>query len=101
MRRPLTNDNNPLLYLRVRLIGRERISGFAQEHPNSAASLEAWLKNMESNDFRNFVELKRIFGSADYVKPHTVFDIGGNKYRLVGLIDYEIGTISIEKEAKP
>ncbi len=51
---------------------------------------------MESNSFQNFVELKQGLGSADYVKPYTVFDIGGNKYRLIALIDYELGIISIE-----
>lgn len=92
----MTNDNNPLSYLWVKLIGRERIAEFSQEHPDSAASLKAWRKNMESNGFQSFVELKQVFCSADYVKPHTVFDIGGNKYRLISLIDYELGTVSIE-----
>ena len=85
-----------LLYLRVRLIGRERISGFFQKHPDSAASLKAWQKNMEANGFQNPVELKRVFGSADYVKPYTVFNVGGNKYRLIGSVDYELGTVFIE-----
>ena len=51
---------------------------------------------MESNSFKSFVELKRVFGSADYVKPHTVFNIGGNKYRLISLVDYELRAVSIE-----
>jgi len=51
---------------------------------------------MESNKFENFIDLKRLFGSADYVKPYVVFNIGGNKYRLIGLVDYELGMVSIE-----
>lgn len=51
---------------------------------------------MESNSFNNFVELKRGFGSADYVKPYVVFNIAGNKYRLISLMDYELGRVFIE-----
>ena len=41
------------------------------------------------------VDLKKAFGSADYVRPFTVFDIGGNKYRLIAVIDYALGLVSI------
>ena len=51
---------------------------------------------MESNRFKNFIELRRTFGSADYVKPYLVFNISGNKYRLVGLVDYAMETVSIQ-----
>ena len=51
---------------------------------------------MESNNFKHFVELKKTFGSADQVKPYTVFDISGNKYRLIALVDYALQSVSIE-----
>lgn len=43
---------------------------------------------MSKNDFRSFADIKRLFGSADKVGKFTVFDIGGNKYRLVTAIHY-------------
>lgn len=36
----------------------------------------------------NLVELKAVFRSADYVPPFTVFDIRGNKYRLIAVVDF-------------
>jgi len=51
---------------------------------------------MEANSFKHFVELKKTFGSADQVKPHTVFDISGNKYRLIAVVDYPLQFVSIE-----
>jgi mRNA interferase HigB len=51
---------------------------------------------MELNSFNHFVELKKTFGSADQVKPHTVFNISGNKYRLITVVDYALQSISIE-----
>lgn len=51
---------------------------------------------MESNSFGHFVDLKKTFGSADQVRPHTVFDISGNKYRLIAVVEYALQTVSIE-----
>lgn len=51
---------------------------------------------MESNSFKHFVELKKTFGSADQVMPHTVFNISGNKCRLIAVVDYALQTVSIE-----
>jgi mRNA interferase HigB len=80
----------------VRLVGRDLIQRFARAHPDSRSSLKSWTQVMESNSFRHFVELKKTFGSADQVKPHTVFDISGNKYRLIAVVDYALQSVSVE-----
>jgi mRNA interferase HigB len=68
------------------------LRAFAAKHPNAAVPLSAWKKLMRGGTFRNPVELKRTFGSVDMVpvKGHDfyVFDIGGNKYRLVAAIHF-------------
>ena len=51
---------------------------------------------MESNSFKHFVDLKKTFGSADQVRPYTVFDISGNKFRLIAVVDYGLQSVSIE-----
>ena len=40
-----------------------------------------------------FVWLQATFGSADQVGKYTVFNIGGNKYRLITEISYERGKV--------
>ena len=47
---------------------------------------------MSSRRFENFAELKSVFGSADAVDKFVVFDIGGNKYRLVAHVRYATDT---------
>jgi mRNA interferase HigB len=44
---------------------------------------------IEKNRFGNWAELKRTFNTIDKVGELTVFDIGGNKYRLVAYIRFE------------
>lgn len=51
---------------------------------------------MESNSFKHFVALRKTFGSADQVKPYTVFNISGNKYRPITIVDYALQFVSIE-----
>jgi len=43
---------------------------------------------MESGVFVDFNDLRATFASADYVDGLTVFNIGGNKYRLIAAIHY-------------
>ncbi len=50
---------------------------------------------MEVNRFRHLVDMKKTFGSADYVRPYTVFNVSGNKYRLAALVDYELQIVSV------
>ena len=80
----------------MRLIHRERVQEFIQIHSDSDASLRAWVQHMENNTFKNPVAIKQTFGSADYVRPYWVFNIAGNKYHLIALIDFKLKLVSIE-----
>ncbi len=79
----------------MRLIGRDLIEAFTRKHPDSRSSVRMWTQVMEANRFRHLVEMKKTFGSADYVRPYTVFNISGNKYRLAALVDYELQIVSV------
>ena len=68
---------------------KRTLLAFADKHPVVREKLLAWHKTMEACEAKNFTELKLTFGSADYVpKNFTVFDIGGNEYRIVAVIHY-------------
>ncbi len=54
-----------------------------------------WFRTMKKENFQDFVHLKQIFSDADYVGGLTVFDIGGNKYRLIASIHYNVGQVYI------
>lgn len=57
-------------------------------HREASEPLGIWHSIMSKNDFSSFAELKRVFGSADKVGKFTVFNIGGNKFRLIAAIHY-------------
>lgn len=72
----------------MHIISKPPLVAFWTKHADAKLPLEAWIRVMSNTDFRDFNDLKATFGAADYVAPLTVFDIGGNKYRLITSIHY-------------
>lgn len=65
-------------------------------HPQADEPLQAWRRTVERNTFQNFAELRQIFGSVDKVGNQYVFNIGGNKYRLIVTIAYKIQMVWVK-----
>ena len=80
----------------MRLIHRERLLDFAERFKEAEAPLNTWAQAIVNGSFRHFVDLKGTFGCADYVKPYVVFNISGNRYRLIALVNYSLGLVSVE-----
>ena len=72
----------------MHVISKPPLVAFWTKHAAAKSPLEAWLRVIQDKDFVDFNDLKATFGAADYVAPLTVFDIGGNKYRLITSIHY-------------
>lgn len=51
--------------------------------------MKAWFKLVEDAHFKDFNEVKRTVNSADYAKPFTIFDVGGNNFRVIVNIHYD------------
>lgn len=83
--------------MKVRLVGRDLIDAFAKQHHDSRSALDRWTRIIEGNSFRHLTDLRRTFRTADYVKPYTVLNIAGNKYRLSALIDYALGIVAVTR----
>jgi mRNA interferase HigB len=72
----------------MHIITRKRLNEFAEKHPDTKTALQHWYRQAKTNDFKSFAELRKTFGSADQVGNLTVFNIGGNKARLIAAIHY-------------
>ena len=72
----------------MHVIAKPALVKFWGKHPDSKPSLTGWYKLMLAGDFGSFKDLKRTFASADHVNGMTVFNISGNKYRLIAAIHY-------------
>jgi mRNA interferase HigB len=72
----------------MHVITRKRLNEFAAEHVETRTALGKWYQLIKKTDFSSFAELRAIFPSADQVGKLTVFNVGGNKVRLVTAIHY-------------
>ena len=72
----------------MHVISRKRLNEFVENHPDARPSLAHWYALVKRGNFSNFAELRAIFPSADQVGKLTVFNIGGNRVRLVAAIHY-------------
>ena len=72
----------------VRVISRRAIREFALRHRDALEPLRHWANATERVVWKNPGELRRTFGTADFVGDLTVFNIAGNKYRLIAFVHY-------------
>lgn len=72
----------------MRIITRKRLLEFSERHPGLRPALDHWYRVMKNSTYANFVELRKTFPSADQVSKFTVFNIAGNKVRLIAAIHY-------------
>jgi mRNA interferase HigB len=61
---------------------------FAEKYPEAQSALLRWYRLTKSANFDSLAELREIFPDADQVGKLTVFNIGGNKVRLISAIHY-------------
>jgi mRNA interferase HigB len=66
---------------------------FARHEPASLEPLKHWYRAVTSARWQSFADVWRMFSAADLVRTRSgamvvVFDVGGNKYRLVSHISY-------------
>ena len=81
----------------MRIISEKRIQDAKKEYKSCATALDAWRKVMKKNEFKNFSELKKTFGSVDKVGNKYVFDIGGNKLRLITSVNSAFNIVYIKQ----
>jgi len=79
----------------MHVITRKRLNEFAEKHPDTKSSLARWYGIMRKSRFQNFAQLRETFPHADQVEKFTVFNIGGNKVRLIAALHYNRNKIYI------
>ena len=72
----------------MHVITRKRITEAKELYPQCVSALAGWLKVVEENEFKSFADLKATFNSIDKVGDLYVFDIGGNKLRIIASIHF-------------
>lgn len=82
----------------MKIVSHKKLQSFYQirGHEDAEVALERWYEIAEEAEWDCFSDIKSDFGSVDYVgNQHYVFNIRGNKYRLVVVVNYPMGYVFI------
>jgi mRNA interferase HigB len=72
----------------VHVISRRKLAEFYCRHADAETALDIWFRVVKCSDWHNLDEVRRVYPSADIVGKWTVFNIPGNRYRLIAEIGY-------------
>jgi mRNA interferase HigB len=72
----------------LHVISRKRLLAAATRYPDLSAPLDAWYRVAKRAKWRSLADIRRTWSSADLVDRWTVFNIKGNKYRLITAVKY-------------
>ena len=80
----------------LRIISRRPLREFATKHADASEPLDAWYRIITGRDYSSPHELREDFPTASFLGARrTVFNIGGNKYRLVVDMRYDLGRVYV------
>jgi mRNA interferase HigB len=81
----------------MRLISNRFLTSFAGKHPAATLPLQAWRKLIEAGKYADFAALKNTFNSVDKVGMFYVFNVGGNKFRVVTAIHFNTQAVYVRE----
>ena len=80
----------------MHVVKKKTLVGFWQKHADARIPLNAWFREAKASSWHSPQEIKDRYRTADFLPGNrVVFNIGGNKYRLVVKIAYVPGTVYI------
>jgi mRNA interferase HigB len=82
----------------MQVIAKRTLRQFWERHPPAEVPLRTWNAVAERSHWRSPADIKAMFGtSVDFVGDNrVVFDVGGNKYRLIVHVAYPFGRVLIK-----
>ncbi|MEN6404850.1 MAG: type II toxin-antitoxin system HigB family toxin [Thermoguttaceae bacterium] len=79
----------------MHVISEKKLREFWEKQPEAETPLRAWLRVAEHAAWESFADVRRVYPSADQVGRCTVFDIGGNRFRLVVVVHFNRGRLYV------
>lgn len=80
----------------MRIISRKALRVFWEKHPDARQALQAWYSDVKSARWRSPADIKAIYRNASFVADNrVVFNIKGNKYRVIVAIQYQFELVFI------
>ncbi len=79
----------------MHVISKKKLREFWKRHPRAESPLRAWYAAARKARWETFAEVRRDFASADVYRQFIIFNVGGNKYRLIVVAHFNRGRLYI------
>lgn len=80
----------------MELVGEDSLKHFAKKFSSARPGLDRWLKLTKAAQWKSFQDVKATFPATDYIPQNQYcFDIGGNNYRLLTAISFQLGVVTV------
>lgn len=79
----------------MHIISKTPLRAFGKIHPRAKNALEQWYRTTKKSEWISFADVRKSFSTADWYDPFVIFDIGGNKYRLIASIHFNRGKVFV------
>lgn len=80
----------------MRVLGAEVLDRAAKTHGDLKSSVATWLTVARTAMWKNLNEVRQTWRNTDCVKGKTIFNIKGNRYRLIAIVNYASQTIIVK-----
>jgi mRNA interferase HigB len=82
----------------VKVVGRQRVEDFCADQPEAAGRMSAWVLEAEKAEWKTPNDIKVRYASASFLAENrVVFNIGGNRFRIVTKVTYSLQIVLIER----
>ena len=72
----------------MRIISKKKLREYWEKSSQAELPLTEWYFKMKECKAQNLTQLRKTFNSVDPVHGYTIFNIGGNNYRLISAVHY-------------
>lgn len=79
----------------MRIISKRALLEFWGRHPEAKVALLAWYRTVRNSAWDDFSHVRKTFRRADIYRDCVIFDIGGNKFRVIAKVRYRTKRVYI------
>lgn len=80
----------------MRVISRKILRAFWEKHPDARQPLQTWYADVKHATWKSPADIKNIYQNASFLANNrVVFNIKGNRYRIIVVVQYHYGVIYI------
>jgi mRNA interferase HigB len=82
----------------MKILGRNTLADFKAQHKDASSQIDAWEAEVAAMNWAKPSDIKARYGSASFLGDnHVVFNIKGNKYRLLVQVTYKSKIVLVKR----